>query len=144
MLEAQPYRTAGIEKIIFEDCSGNESLNSHLFIRTMFRDREPIEKRFKWLLDLKSSFEEEAEVESISLVFAEIDKLVQQANYVELDEVVEVLQNWDLSYEIISNVLRYTFSIRNNIPRWDDSFAYLVSRLEEDGISPEEILVGLR
>ena len=138
-LEMDDYGTGGI-KVISSDypVSGK-------FIKQAFISRDPIEERLKWLIEMPHGFSSEADVDEISIAFSEIDKIVKKSDRrAELDEVIQFMAEWDISYEIQVNILRYTYPIHSEIPKWKSAVSSIISKLEKIGEDPSEILLGIK
>lgn len=142
LLETETYRTGGVAKIVLEG-PHTCGLSSNGFICGMFRSKEPVEKRLDWLVPFSSTFEKEVDIEDIELSYLKIDELVVQGNYIELDELVQIMAVWGVSFELQSGILRYTFSIREKVPCWQDTLQILIEDMQRNNLDPGKILLGL-
>ena len=141
-VEAQTFRTGGVPKIsIYGDLSCDISTNG--YISRLFTYREPIEKRLGWLYEYRNTFLQEVDVDDIELCYEQIDSLVTLTKYNELDEMIKILSNWKVSFEIQSGILRYMASSIDFLPSWKYALRVLVDDMSENDLDCKEILLGL-
>jgi hypothetical protein len=90
------------------------------------------------------AFENEINVEDIALSYEKIDELVRSNDMLGLNRLVEKIIECNVSYELQSAILRYTFCLKDKIPKWNEVFQHLEKEMQDRNIDSESILFGLQ
>jgi hypothetical protein len=139
--DIEQYRTGGIETVIIDTENYD---HPNMFVKSAFVSRDPIEKRLDWLLSFPKEFTSEVDVDDIEKAYQKIDEIISKPNKrVELDEMIQHMDKWNISHEIQINVLRYTYPMRQEIPMWNKVLNNLLVKLEDNKLNAKEMLLGM-
>lgn len=101
-------------------------------------------KRAGWFISNAQQLVQAGRVEAaLDSIYDQIDEMMRQGNFAELDRVLSGLAVAELSFHVLLGVLTATLPIRTRLPSRPGLFRRIGQILQERGENEEGLLTGL-
>ena len=86
---------------------------------------------------------QETTIASIKQLYINLNELITKNDLKSIDQLLKDISSSEQSYEIKTSILRYTYSIKDNLSYWNITLDNIKKEMDETGLNSNEILMGL-